>query len=276
MLRTRVTTALVLLAVLALSLGPAKPWGFPALVFLFGAAGVGEWLVLCGIPLKVALPVAALSALAAAAIDHILIGAPQVREAILAVATAVWLVLALLLVVRGQFPAVNRLRVLYVLCGVLLPYACAIALLTAFREGLVYMLSIMALVWAADIAAYFVGRAFGRHKLAVRISPGKTVEGALGGVAAVWLVGYGCTLIPSLDATLFARLGQAYPLPLMFAALTVLTGASIVGDLFESSLKRQAGVKDSSRLLPGHGGVLDRIDALLPVIPAAVVLRGLL
>ncbi len=115
------------------------------------------------------------------------------------------------------------------------------------------------LVWTADTAAYFSGWAFGRHKLAPRISPGKTVEGALGGLGAVALLAYACgALIWRLEGALLAA----------WIALAVVTAAfSIVGDLAESKFKRIAGVKDSGRLLPGHGGVLDRIDAFTAAAP---------
>jgi phosphatidate cytidylyltransferase len=125
----------------------------------------------------------------------------------------------------------------------------------------------MALVWVADISAYFVGRAFGRHKLAPAISPGKTWEGASGAI---------------LGGLLYVFLLRQYgnlPLTLSVAAIVpvtaVLVAISIIGDLFESMIKRQAGVKDSSQLLPGHGGVLDRIDSLTSTLPLVVAAFGL-
>jgi phosphatidate cytidylyltransferase len=122
------------------------------------------------------------------------------------------------------------------------------------------LLGAMALVWIADIAAYFTGRAFGRRKLAPAISPGKTWEGAIG--AAVAVLAYG------LAVAAFAG-GLRSPALLLAAALALLllTAMSIIGDLFESLIKRQAEVKDSSQLLPGHGGVLDRIDSLTATLP---------
>ena len=127
---------------------------------------------------------------------------------------------------------------------------------------LLLLLAAMAAVWTADIAAYFAGRAFGRHRLAPQISPGKTWEGALG--AAIAVVAYGLSI-------LFwqARVpnGSAGALFGVVTGLIILTGISIAGDLLESLLKRQAGVKDSGRLLPGHGGILDRIDSLASVLP---------
>jgi len=130
--------------------------------------------------------------------------------------------------------------------------------------------TLWALVWCADIAAYAVGRTLGRHKLAPQVSPGKSREGAVGGVVAavLWLAATAVWWPDSFGALLLNRLGW----PGLLLSGVVLAAWSIVGDLFESLLKRRAGVKDSSRLLPGHGGVYDRIDAVLPVAPAAVLL----
>lgn len=144
-------------------------------------------------------------------------------------------------------------------CLVILPTWAAMVALHAVDAWL--LLAAMALVWVADIAAYFAGRAFGRHKLAPSISPGKTWEGVAGAVLAV--LAYGACLLA------FSGLRVALDLPLgaILAVLLVLTAVSVMGDLFESLLKRQAGIKDSSQLLPGHGGVLDRIDALTSTLP---------
>jgi len=124
------------------------------------------------------------------------------------------------------------------------------------------LLAVMGVVWVADTAAYFAGRAFGRHKLAPNISPGKTWEGVLGAVAGVtfyWL----------LLAAIVPQYAGPMPLGLLLAAILVVV--SIYGDLFESWLKRMAGQKDSGNLLPGHGGLLDRIDALTSTLPLAAL-----
>jgi len=160
------------------------------------------------------------------------------------------------------------------------PFACALAgwlvmwptwfAFVALRDaGPWLLLAVAALVWIADIAAYFSGRAFGRRKLAPAISPGKTWEGVYGALAGV--AAYGIAL---------AWISHVWPLPFsdlfvtessvgIIAVMLALTAVSIVGDLFESWMKRGAGLKDSSGLLPGHGGVLDRIDALTSTLPVA-------
>ena len=136
------------------------------------------------------------------------------------------------------------------------------------RVGARFLLAVIMVTVVADVAGYFVGRKFGRVKLAPSISPGKTREGAIGGVvaAALW------TAAVSFYLGLCSGVLQL----LMAAAAGAFLGASaVMGDLWESQLKRQAGVKDSSQLLPGHGGVLDRIDAQLAVLPLATVLLTL-
>lgn len=135
--------------------------------------------------------------------------------------------------------------------------------------GVTYVLSVLIVIWIADIAAYFVGRAMGRHKLAPSISPGKTREGALAGILGVviWML-VSAQWQGSFAADLMHRWGLMGTI-LLSVLLAVF---SICGDLFESLLKRRAGVKDSSQLLPGHGGVYDRIDAVVAVVPLAFLL----
>jgi phosphatidate cytidylyltransferase len=139
---------------------------------------------------------------------------------------------------------------------VILPAALAFAVLTPLE-----VLLVLILVWIADIGAYFVGRAWGRRKLAPGISPGKTWEGAIGGTVAA--LAYAIILGTFIEGLLWA------PYLLAAALIAVL---SIVGDLFESAVKRQAAVKDSGTLLPGHGGLLDRIDSATAALPAAALL----
>ncbi|CBV43683.1 phosphatidate cytidylyltransferase [Halomonas elongata] len=132
------------------------------------------------------------------------------------------------------------------------------------ESGAVWLLFVLLLVWGADIGAYFVGRALGRRKLAPSVSPGKSWEGVAGGV-----------LVSALLAVLFAAwqgLGVIGGLVLL-AVTIVVTLASVLGDLLESMLKRHRGLKDSSQLLPGHGGILDRIDSLTAAVPLFALLH---
>jgi phosphatidate cytidylyltransferase len=145
----------------------------------------------------------------------------------------------------------------------LLLFSTWLALVQLRTLGPVVLLAFFALAWVADIAAYFSGRAWGKHKLAPSISPGKTWEGAFGAIAGVLLYG------------MAARVGFGFDLiamPLWILLLVGMTAVSIIGDLYESLLKRQAGIKDSSNVLPGHGGVLDRIDSLTSTMPLFALL----
>jgi phosphatidate cytidylyltransferase len=151
---------------------------------------------------------------------------------------------------------------------------CFAAIVEMYRLSPLYLLSVMAIVWAADIFAYFSGKAFGKRKLAPSISPGKSWEGAIGGCIAV-LVLATLSIVLGGDAmagTFAARVQAVLGWGVLYAVLVLIVAASVVGDLFESQLKRRAGMKDSSNLLPGHGGVLDRVDALVPVLPLAALI----
>jgi phosphatidate cytidylyltransferase len=160
--------------------------------------------------------------------------------------------------------------------AVLLIFAAWIALVQVHRISAAALLVAMAIVWVADIGAYFVGRAVGKRKLAPKISPGKSWEGVWGGLFLVVVVGLISAAAPGLDSALPARLVSQWGPLIAALVLAVLASYSVVGDLHESLLKRQANLKDSSHLLPGHGGVLDRIDALLPTMPAVFLLHHVL
>lgn len=158
-----------------------------------------------------------------------------------------------------------------------------LAVVQAREIGITFLLSLLLLVWMADVAAYFAGKALGgrysRGKLAPAISPGKSWEGVWGGMVGVFVLAFiwlvleraGVLPPPSLYGHLLAQAGWWLLLP----AVLFLTAMSVVGDLVESLVKRSAGMKDSSGLLPGHGGVLDRVDALLPTLPLAMMLYSL-
>ena len=155
-----------------------------------------------------------------------------------------------------------------VLIGALVLLPAWLALIQLRHIGWLTLLVVMALVWLVDSVAYFTGRAWGRNKLAPAISPGKTWEGAIGGGLAVVICGV------ALAGYLPARIA-GNPI-LLILLLLGLAAISIIGDLFESMLKRQAGLKDSSNLLPGHGGILDRIDSLTSTLPVVALVWLLL
>ena len=164
--------------------------------------------------------------------------------------------------------------------GVLVLVAAWLAVAQARVLGINFLLSVLMLVWGADVFAYFAGRALGRRKLAPSISPGKSWEGVWGGmlgvlvIAAVW-IGLDQGVLREQGFSFYSRLAQQ-GWWLVIVACIFMCAMSVVGDLVESLVKRSAGVKDSSNLLPGHGGVLDRVDALLPTLPLAMMLVAFL
>lgn len=141
---------------------------------------------------------------------------------------------------------------------VLVPAWYAFISIHASEQGPQWILYILFLIWIADSGAYFAGRAYGRHKLAPSVSPGKTWEGAAGGFALV--------LLYALSAPFWLPVAEGKGLILVLLSL-LLVPVSIIGDLFESLMKRQSGIKDSGHILPGHGGVMDRFDSLTAVFP---------
>jgi phosphatidate cytidylyltransferase len=194
-------------------------------------------------------------------------------------AAAVWLVGGTLALRGGPTLWTRVPLALRLALGLAALWAAWLALSHARSIGINFILSALCLVWMADIAAYFGGRRFGRRKLAPTISPGKSWEGVWSGMAGVLLL---AVVWVELDrrfgfdgASLYTRLVTAHGWLPSAAALLALCGLSVAGDLIESLVKRAAGAKDSSGLLPGHGGVLDRVDALLPVMPATLALLSL-
>lgn len=147
-----------------------------------------------------------------------------------------------------------------------------IAMYALYLHSPVFLLSIVSIIFIADIGAYTFGKTLGKHKLAPKISPSKTWEGAIGGWASALVFSAIIVMIPMFHGTFMTKFQTKLGWFGLLAIVTLLVSSSIVGDLFESRLKRRVGVKDSSNLVPGHGGVLDRIDALLPVLPLACLL----
>ncbi len=283
MLKQRVMTAIVLLAVLLGTLLASDPRPLVLLLTLLAACALWEWLRLTWprqatlFPALAALVVAAgLLALARQwlALEpapwSLDVRAVMNRWLMPAVALA-WVAAATGMVIQGQVQKRSG-----AICLSVFGFAAVIAVWAALVQmflahGAWFLVSLLALIWFADIAAYFTGKALGRHKLAPKVSPGKTWEGAAGGMlaAAAWVMA--CAYWPGSFGAALSRLG---PWWLVLLVAIFLGAVSIVGDLFESLLKRRAAVKDSSQLLPGHGGVFDRIDALLPVAPIALLLTG--
>jgi len=279
MLLPRVITAIVLLALLLPALFASTPWPFSLLTLLLIAAAAWEWSRLNGVaPIAAIGPGVLLAGAGVWAVHGGSVGSAPPRW--WWTATALWIVGGALALRGGPAAWPRWPAALRQLLGLVLLWVGWLALAQARALSVNFVLSALCVVWMADIAAYAAGRAFGRRKLAPSISPGKSWEGVFGGMFGVVLLGVVWTLwidraLPVDGPSLFSHLRQQFGWLGVVMAAIALAALSVVGDLFESLVKRAAGAKDSSRLLPGHGGVLDRIDALLPVLPAAMALRSL-
>ncbi|MCS6765309.1 MAG: phosphatidate cytidylyltransferase [Candidatus Protistobacter heckmanni] len=274
MLRTRAITALLLLAVLLPIVFLAPPLWLGWFFALAVALAAWEWARLLGISGATAVGYGALALLVLAGCQAFAKGPGQsISQPAWIASAAFWAVYVPWMLFNGvrKFRLPEQAGLL--IAGLLILPACWLALMAARERGIAYMLSLLVLVWAADVGAYFAGKAFGRRKLAERISPGKTVEGAIGGLLLALGASAAAAASGLVEPTFFGAALARHGWVWACAVLVLLVAASIAGDLFESLLKRQAGVKDSSGLLPGHGGVLDRIDALLPVLPLAMLLN---
>lgn len=282
MLKQRVITAVILLAVLLATLLAPNPWPLIALLTIMSACALWEWLrlttpaggltpIVGAVVLGVVLTLLALQWLKLQPDSWSLHAKSFLIQWLIPLVALAWIVFATALVVQGQSQERKHPGLLS-LFGVLAVIALWVSLVLLFlSHGAWFLVSLMALIWFADTVAYFSGKALGKHKLAPRVSPGKTWEGAVGGVlaAAAWVQ------LSSLWPGSFGEaLLQRWSWWAVVLIAVFLAAISIVGDLFESLLKRRAQVKDSSNLLPGHGGVYDRIDALFPVAPMALLLTG--
>lgn len=262
MLRQRIITALILLPVALGGFFLLGGGAFALFIGLVVSLGAWEWARLAGLEAQ---PLRAAYAAVVAGALLLLYLMPDLAPWVLG-ASVIWWALATWLVLT--YPRSSELwasvacRLLIGLL-ILLPAWQGLVLLKHWTMGNWLILSVMVLVWAADIGAYFAGRTFGRRKLAPQVSPGKSWEGVYGGLAV--------SLAITLVVALYRDWGIGELLAgLVGAALVVLS--SVIGDLTESMFKRRCGIKDSSNLLPGHGGVLDRIDSLTAAIPIFAVL----
>jgi len=278
MLKQRVITALVLLAVLLPALFYEQPEPFFALTLVFIAAGGWEWARMNGVGGAAAWASGLACAAACVAIWG-WGGLARNLTPLWLVVGGLWVLLGAWVLARGVAAWSTHGRLLRVVLGLLALCVTWVAMAQARLQGINFLLSVLALVWMADISAYFAGRAVGgkicKRKLAASISPGKSWEGVWGGMLGVVLLAffwrYGDAAAGRVGVSIYTLLAGR-GLSFMVLACVFLCAMSVVGDLVESLVKRSAGVKDSSGLLPGHGGVLDRVDALLPTLPIAMML----
>lgn len=257
MLKQRVMTAIVLVVV---SLGllffaPSWLWQL-AIVFVAGVAAL-EWSQFITKE-KVGVKFGFVTLVIGLLVLGLIYPNPEVLKLLIVLQLAV-VILAVLAYQKSRGEAsINQY--LSALFGLVFILAFAWSLIWLREEiAPVWLLFSLAVVWIMDSGAYFAGRRFGRHKLASYVSPGKTWEGVVGGLLLVALV--------SALIGYFVQDPQLPGLVVFVVSASLIAGLSVFGDLFESLLKRQAGLKDSGRILPGHGGVLDRIDSLLLAVP---------
>ena len=273
MLKLRIITALVL--------GPLVIWSVLGLSHQFLAyelaailcIGAWEWARLAGITHQLgrigfALFVAGLLWLLAYFLHQDI----SILNPVLYFAGGFWLFALFSIVYFNRSPVTTvtnlsvSARVITLLVGACLLLSAFVALTALHRSyGANYVLVLLVLIWIADSGAYFAGKAFGKHKLAMNVSPGKTWEGVAGAIVGTVIAGYLISLLLNIESANI----------IYFILVAVVTVAlSIVGDLIESLFKRRSGVKDSSQILPGHGGILDRIDSLIAAAP--IFLLGLI
>jgi phosphatidate cytidylyltransferase len=279
MLIKRTITAVVLLAILLPALFFGSPDVFNSLTLILIAAGVWEWSRMNGYSQTKAVFFALDAFVICAGLMYL--GLTRYPMSTLwLLATTLWVLISSYLLRKGVTSWVRIPQSIRLILGVLLICTTWLAVSQLRQIGINLLLSTLLLVWTADICAYAAGRLlggklFGARKLAASISPGKTWEGVLGGFVGVLFVAYFWLWVDQTYASdslsLYTLLQERFGW-FMLLALVFLTMLAVVGDLLESLVKRSAGVKDSSGLLPGHGGVLDRVDALLPVLPAAMLL----
>lgn len=281
MLQQRVITALVLLAILLPALFYSSTVPFMLVVLVLMAAGAWEWGRLSGFGQAGSLAVGA-ACVALCGLSWAGGWTDQPLIALWIVGGGLW-VLGAAWLLRAGVPGWTRIpAAIRLVAGVLALWLAWLAVVQARHLGVNFLLSVLVLVWVADIFAYFAGRAFGlrftKNKLAPSISPGKSWEGVWGGLAGVIVLAF---VWISADAhwqatvpSFYSRVAQQGGWLLVISVL-FMVAMSVAGDLVESLIKRSAGVKDSSGLLPGHGGVLDRVDALLPTLPLAMMLTCL-
>ena len=262
MLKQRIITTLILLPIALCGFFLLEGSGFALFIGVVVTLGAWEWARLAGFEAQSARVVFA------AVVALLLFGLhifPDLAPWVLG-AAVLWWAAATFLVLTFPQSAVHWSSIatkLVIGLLILLPAWQGLVLIKAMPLGNWLIMAVMILVWGADIGAYFSGRKFGKRKLAPKVSPGKSWEGVFGG------------LLLSLLITAAVGVVRDWSASQMFAALAgaaVIVLISVVGDLTESMFKRQAGVKDSSNLLPGHGGVLDRIDSLTAAIPVFAVL----
>ncbi len=281
MLKQRIITAMLLLVVLLPTLFYRQPWPFNLLALAFIACAAWEWARANGGSQGFSLAMGLVCCL----VCGVMWWAGWVQQSmpkLWLLVGAAWVLGGALILKAGVAAWSRHARYVRLLGGLLALTLAWLAIAQAKVIGANFLLSVLSLSWVADISAYFAGRAWGgcwsHRKLAASISPGKSWEGVWGGMVGVVFLActwrYADVLMEASVPSLYTQVSDKSFLLLIIASV-FMSAMSVVGDLIESLVKRSAGIKDSSGLLPGHGGVLDRVDALLPTLPLAMMLYSL-
>ncbi len=282
MLKQRVITAIVLLVVLigAYMAGPVVLSGVMAIGF---TVALWEWLKLAGINTKASALVAAVLGIGMSSLTYFayqeIASGMEGSAALLGTLSSAFIYYVLFITllwigisIRVFFARHTGMKVapvMVALSGIFFVPAAWLSFVGMYATfGISMILSLLVIVWVADIMAYFTGMAFGKHRMSPAISPKKSWEGVAGGMLSVILLGYAAAYFMSGVDTIPSVVINACGAGVWAVVAFFLVVLSIIGDLYESALKRQAGIKDSSNLLPGHGGFYDRMDALMPTLPA--------
>lgn len=268
MLKSRVITAIILLVLLLLALFVLPDSGWVTLVIVLVLQGSSEWSKLAKLGSRKATLFWVLSLVMMLGLvwfdaHHTSDQQVPMHLLVYAVSALLWLIIVPTWMIAG-WKVEQHLLMALVGWAVLIPTGLAMLDLRAANPSPWVLLFVMCLVWVADSAAYFSGRKFGKNKLAPSISPGKTWEGVAGAMLGV-------SVYVVIVWSFSPNFAQREVLPILLLASWWWVGLAVIGDLFESAIKRQAGVKDSGALLPGHGGLLDRIDALTSTLPLAAL-----
>lgn len=264
MLKQRIITALILAPIM---IGGIFFLPVPEFMVFIGAIvtlGAWEWANLSGVTDKLGRVVYA-GLIAGLLVGLHLFDLEQEAD-ILYVALAWWVVAFVLVITHPKLISVWGSAIMRLIMGVviLVPMWIGFVQIKSYPFSDYLILFVMFIVWGADVGAYFAGRTFGKRKLAPNVSPGKTWEGVYGGMATTLLIAVAAGFYLQQKTNLDLSLEQWITL---FAITLIVTAVSVVGDLVESMVKRHRGIKDSSNLLPGHGGVMDRIDSMTAALP---------
>jgi len=264
MLKQRIITALILAPLFLLAIIYGQKYLFEVMLLLIGAVSIYEWLKINQLPVPIAVLNAFILSLFAAYLMRFL---PQPAMYYALLSLLAWLPALLWLRYHQWGYQQTGLQIMVkTICGVfaILLFMLSMQQLHQHQMGVFRVLSLVFLIWVADIGAYFSGKNFGRRKLAIQISPGKTWEGVIGAQVAVVIYAIVLAFMFDLNAL------RLVPIMMLVALL------SVIGDLSASLGKRQAQLKDSSQLLPGHGGILDRFDSMIIAAPVYLLLLGIL